>query len=1588
MKIQRIAFLLFVGAFLTFSCVSQEDINNLQKQIDGISDNQIKSLEQQISSVKASITDLQTMDKGLKAYIDDLIKTALDLQKAIDESDSKLEKAKEVFDKAIADVKAEAATDNTSLKNDLLKSIEAAKADVIAQLTSARAELQGQVDQIKSTIKSLKSKDVELDNRITELESYTDALNKDTRDWVSATFVTLEQYNATVSTVSSIQQTIEGMNQRLAEIESNISGAFAEEIKNAIEPIKDQIAAEVTEDVIEGYTNAIITAKSAIEAAYTIAIADAVSALEVSMKSWVNDKLTAYYTASQVDAKLTALKTTLEAQLSSQKSYLESLIYSLESQLEGEISANSVLITALRSDLSTLQGDVARNANRIGENASQISILAGEVSKNASAISTNASAISNLENEISSLESEMNAKIAALQGKVSGNEDGSDDVIAEIDKLKDDYISRIESLKTDMTKLISANSDLIKANKTAIETNATAIAYNKTAIANLKSSTETAIANNAAAISANAEDIAEKAALIAANASAISNNTNAISSNAADIAQLRNDLETAKTEMTVAYKAAIKEAIETNGGSIPSDIENEISTINSRIDSEIEVVNAAIKALTNRVAACEKDIKSIKAQIYAIQNDIEDIQEQIAAILARIHSVSYVPQYSDGKAIMTYTDNGVVTPGVATFDFELQPASTAAELVKVWQTAISMSAVYTVTKAPTIVPLTIENVTEDNGFITVTVSGKNLSDDYFRFRCSANVRMKISDGNNEIATDYIQMVPWTRDVISFADEKFKAYCVENFDIDGDGEISEDEAKAVTRIECSLGGLTSLVGIEYFSNLEYIDVSYNKLTSLDLSHSPLLKEVYVNGNSLQSLDLSGIGDLETLDCSSNKLGTLNVSEATHLKSLICSSNNLGTLNIKNNKELTELQCSSNNLASLDLKNNTALEVLYCRKNSLNVLNVSMLPNLKELDCSNNNISSLNLYKNTHLENLYCSSNSLMSLGISANTALLILDCSKNSITAIDLSRNILVETLDCSGNALSSLDLSHNTALTDLRCDGNEALAKVWLRDVSHEEGMTIRKEDATVIAYYDGTGINIPDANLKAYLLALFDDDEDGEISVLESENIVNVNCSGRSISYITGLEACINLKYLNLNGNNVSTIELPNLQKLETIVCYDNPVSRLVVNNDTALTALYLQDVNTNALSGTTVTINAYDQASTLYLAFAGTDYTTLNLTNSPALTSYDITENIQLTKLVASGNTSVTGVDLLPLTALTYLDVHSCGLTSLNVDTNVELVTFDCSGNALTSLNVDNNAALVTFNCSSNELTTLRVTNNLALETLNVSYNQLANINVRKNTLLKNLNVGSNAAITALALGYNEALETLDASNTALADIDLSANLAVKSLMLAGCSSMHIIDLTVNKALVTLDVSGTSLEVLDVSNNTSLSSLNVSREVLLMVTTGMSSSIYKIGQYVSIEGVNGIVFQTSLPKIVSIDETSASWGYYGTSTGATSSTDGVSNTNKIASGSPAAKWCRAKGTAWYLPAFDELKIVYNNRSTLNTTLSLIVGAQLISSGYYWSSTEDSSLLAYWIDFSSGYASNMNYNKGKTSYVRAVRAL
>ena len=216
---------------------------------------------------------------------------------------------------------------------------------------------------------------------------------------------------------------------------------------------------------------------------------------------------------------------------------------------------------------------------------------------------------------------------------------------------------------------------------------------------------------------------------------------------------------------------------------------------------------------------------------------------------------------------------------------------------------------------------------------------------------------------------------------NFPDETFRSYVKENFDTNGDGTLSADELAAVDSISVFNKGVTSIKGIEYFTQLKSLICSENRLYSIDISKNTCLTELWCDHDQLSSLDLTNNTQLEILLCNHNSLSSLDVSKNPRLTRLCCFNNYLTDLDVTNNTELTTLTCQHNEISALNVRNNKKLTLLYCYYNKL---------------------SSLNVTNNTALTELFCGANDLTSLDVSRNSALQILSCSETSIDYLDLT----------------------------------------------------------------------------------------------------------------------------------------------------------------------------------------------------------------------------------------------------------------------------------------------------------------------------------------------------------------------------------------------------------------------------------------------------------------------------------------------------------------------------------------------------------------------------------------------------------
>jgi hypothetical protein len=125
-------------------------------------------------------------------------------------------------------------------------------------------------------------------------------------------------------------------------------------------------------------------------------------------------------------------------------------------------------------------------------------------------------------------------------------------------------------------------------------------------------------------------------------------------------------------------------------------------------------------------------------------------------------------------------------------------------------------------------------------------------------------------------------------------------------------------------------ITSLAGIEYFTDLETLDCKGNQLTTLDVTKLTKLMFLVCNDNQLTALDVTGL---------------------TSLKNLLCSGNQLTALDVTGLTSLTDLECSDNQLVSLDVSTLEKLEILWCHGNKMTALDITHNAYLGDLKCGN-------------------------------------------------------------------------------------------------------------------------------------------------------------------------------------------------------------------------------------------------------------------------------------------------------------------------------------------------------------------------------------------------------------------------------------------------------------------------------------------------------------------------------------------------------------------------------------------------------------------------------------------------------------
>ena len=356
---QAIAALLCL-AFSVACTDYSSDIDDVHRRLDGIEDNQIASIDKQLKAINAAIPQLEKTDADLKKMIENLQTTADGLEKSIAENGKNISDLKTDLEKAVEDLKNSDKAD----KEYVLDSLGKAKAVLLALLESEKTEMNGKLTSVNNTISDLQKKDAELEKKISDLKAYADKELKGAKDWLSATFMTLDQYNSIVEQLGGINGGIAGLKTSMANLETRLTKKYSEDLKTAADGVKSKLAGEVdglndridkeVSAITKAYTAAIATFREEMDKWWSESLKKSIDDCETSMKSWVNSTLDGYWTIAQTKDSLKALNDDIENQLEAQKTFLNGLI-----------EANAADIKALNDKLKELDEAVKKNSDDI-----------------------------------------------------------------------------------------------------------------------------------------------------------------------------------------------------------------------------------------------------------------------------------------------------------------------------------------------------------------------------------------------------------------------------------------------------------------------------------------------------------------------------------------------------------------------------------------------------------------------------------------------------------------------------------------------------------------------------------------------------------------------------------------------------------------------------------------------------------------------------------------------------------------------------------------------------------------------------------------------------------------------------------------------------------------------------------------------------------------------------------------------------------------------------------------------------------------------------------------------------------------------
>lgn len=630
----------------------------------------------------------------------------------------------------------------------------------------------------------------------------------------------------------------------------------------------------------------------------------------------------------------------------------------------------------------------------------------------------------------------------------------------------------------------------------------------------------------------------------------------------------------------------------------------------------------------------------------------------------------------------------------------------------------------------------------------------------------------------------------------------------------------------------------------FTKLKLLDVSRNtSLAKIEIKNCTALEEVIFTNSgasTLKTLTFSNNGytsaqDMPTLTGLSASGATLDLSN-----NLFTSAPNLANVTVNklilDNNRLTSIS----NLSSL-----SSLTILSARNNSLvnatlnntNITSIDLGANtlLKTADLSNNKLETIAFEGCTALENLNLSYNNIVTFGKAGSspvnsmnglTSLKTLNLANNGIYSITEDKTQHSSLQDLTG--LESVDLSNNTKNSDgtfhlLQVSGLSNLATINLTGDAMDQievkncaltdinfGTTNGISDFSALSKLDVTGnklVNVTVPRTPNTLLSI-----DMSNNALLQSVTANHDVDGSNSK----------LRYIEVDGCPLLT----NFTMTGCDLYYATQANTLNATNNPALATLNLSD---DAIASADITLNGYQNLTSVDLSDNTIWAHGLTITNCPALTTIDVENNPAMTKVEANnGEYSNSSYPLVKTTSGMNLSLYfnqnnfsaiptvTAGVKYLYLQENAfaENLSLDGDAISLKGIALSNKSSVLpikTFTASVASPT---------LDEWRIDFTKTPPAIVRSNDAASD---GSNMVLEAINLSGNNSLEEIHVNGfkaiTKLASGNDMTTDDGKGLYVSGLGALKKLDIS-NNRIETLGENGSlsglsGLEELNASHN-----------------------------------------------------------------------------------------------------------------------------------------------------------------------------